>query len=493
MGASNSLGLKVFCATACVLSMAFVLSAPAYSCAIVATWTEPVLLTDTSDVYIDSDISIGKNNVYAVSWAYDSGPVYLFRSPDGGVTWDTKDVFGYGVFRGEPGMCVYSDGVDDTVLLATTGSIYRSVDNGDNFEPLSSLALSDGALWWRFMEVYTNGSWFGRAVDDNIYTVGSQAFGVPWEGGHYVVSFCRSSDAGVTWDEPAVICDMTRDTAYPELVCDGERLFVFYTTVNGDYTDLYVRHSDDWGQTWSDEEVLMPHRGTGWVCPHSVQDIGAGRALLAMGDYVSVADLDLGMEPYGRYGYFHYDDSTFEEVGNVTGDDWDVSGGFSAALTYDNDLLVAWAKSDGHPYNRIWFTSSEDSGLCHAYGRPWIISSPDLDEGAGNEYTYSAEALEADMGANDWSVRTDASWLSTASEDDTSCVLSGTPDAEGIYWVNVTVSDDNSTDSINYTIMVTAGSTAVPEFSTALVPVVGTVAVVATLVLLRRRTPGSPR
>ena len=489
MGVSTSRCVSAFFVTAFMLTAGVLAFASTTTRAPDPTWTEPILLTETSDVYFDSDIAIGKNYVYVVSWAYDSGPVYLFRSADRGATWDSKNVFGSGVFRGEPGMCVYSDGTDDIVLLATTGNVYRSADNGDNFEQLSSLALSDGALWWRFMEVYTNGSWFGRGIDENIYIVGSQAFGIPWEGGRYVVSFCKSSDAGLTWDAPVVISDLSRDAILPELVCDGERLFVFYTMGSGDYTDLYVRSSDDWGQTWSDEEALVPHRGTGWVCPHSVQDLGAGRALLALGDYVSVSDLGLGMIPYGRYGYFHYSNSSFQEMGNVSGDEWAVSGGFSAALTWGNELMLAWARSDGHPYNRIWFTSADDSGMHQAYGRPWIISSPDLREGVGEQYQYSAEALEADLGENEWSIVTDATWLSPSPLSDTSCVLSGTPDAKGAFWVNVTISDDNSTDSINYTITVGDPDEPpeIPEFSGPLAFGALALVVITTVVLLSRR------
>lgn len=485
--------VRVFSVTAAVfLAWVFIIN-PSDGNVAATTWTDPVMLSESTDVYFDSDISIGKNNVYVVSWAYDSGPVYIFRSPDRGQTWDAKDVFGSGVFRGEPGMCVYSDGTDDIVLLATTGQIFKSTDNGENFLPLASLSLSEGGLWWRFMEVYTNGSWFGRGVDDNIYVVGSQAMGVPWDGGRYVVSFCRSSDGGATWDEPVLICDLDRDTNLPELVCDGERLFVFYTMGYGDYRDLYVRHSDDWGQTWSEEEVLVPKRYEGWVCPHSVQDLGGGRALLAFGDYVSVEDLALGREPYGRYGYFHYSNSTFQEVGNVTGDDWDVAGSFSAALTWENELMLAWAKSEGHPYNNIWFTTAPDSGIRGAYERPWIISSPELSDGVGEQYRYVSEALEADLGGNEWEVRTNADWLSESPESDTSCLLSGTPVVQGSYWVNVTISDDNSTDSINYTITVAEGSgSEIPEFSGTIVPVVSTLAAVA-IIVMWRRSPGRSR
>jgi hypothetical protein len=426
-----------------------------------ATWTTPILLTEQSSIYFDSDLSIGRNNVYVVSWEYDSGPVSLFRSPDGGATWSVKDPLGGGVFRGEPGMCVYSDGVNDTVILAACGSIYRSVDNGDSFSPLSALPLSDGALWWRFMEVYTNGSWFGRAVDQNIYVVGSQAMGVPWDGGRYVVSFCKSTDGGLTWTDPVIICDLDRDTSLPECVCDGEQMFVFYTMAYGDYMDLYVRSSDDWGVSWSEETVLVPRRGSGWVCPHSVQDLGNGRALLTLGDYVSVTDLELGMIPYGRYGYFDYDDSAFTEVGNVSGPDWQVAGGFSGALTDDGELLLAWARSDGHPYNRIWFTSSTDTGLEMNCQRPWITSSPGLHEGVQERYKYVAEAREANLGANEWSFETNASWLSTESTGETSCVLGGVPAQSGKYWVDLTVSDGDSTDHINWTIKV-ASTSSVP-------------------------------
>lgn len=488
------LGARAICVTGVMLCASLLMSTFS-ALAEDPSWTEPICLTDTIQVYFDSDISIGSNNAYIVSWAYDSGPVYLFRSADGGTTWSSKNVFGSGVFRGEPGMCTYSDGVNDVVLLATTGNVFKSEDNGDTFDELSTLALSDGALWWRFMEVYTNGSWFGRATDENIYIVGSQAFGIPWEGGKYVVSFCKSSDGGESWTAPVVICELDRNSNLPEMVCDGESLFVFYTSSYLDYTDLYVRRSDDWGATWSAQQMLVPHRGSGWVCPHSVQDLHNGRALLAMGDYVSPEDKSEGMASYGRYGYFHYSNQTFQEICNVSGEDWDVAGGFSAAINWHDELMLAWAKSEGHPLTSVWFTSTTDSGIEQKCKQPWIVSTPTFREEAGEQYSYIAQSLEADLGENQWTFRTNASWLLMSGSSEKSCELSGTSSSEGKYWVNLTVSDANSTDSINYTIVLSGDleePTEVGEFSNVLLPLTATIAILSALMFVRnRRRPPS--
>ena len=264
---------------------------------VAADWAEPTKLVEEELVYFDSDIAMLRgNDIYAISWTYDTGPVLLFRSDDAGKSWSVKDVFGYDIFRGEPGMCAYQAGSADEVLVATCGSLYKSADGGDSFSYLSNLPLSSGALWWRFMEIGTNASWFGGHADSDVYMVGSQAVGIPWMDGTYAVSFTKSHDGGLSWSEPVVICSLDRVTKLPEMICDGERLYVFYTSGESydEYSDLYVRSSDDWGATWSEEKTLIPSRGSQWVCAYSLQHIDDDKALITVADLVLVGESQIG-------------------------------------------------------------------------------------------------------------------------------------------------------------------------------------------------------
>ncbi len=354
-----SIGVTSFAVTALMVFMVVAVQTR-------ADWVEPTRLVEEELKYFDSDIAILRgNDIYAVSWSYDSGSILLFKSGDAGESWSVRDVFGYGIFRGEPGMCAYSAGSSDEVLISTCGALYKSTDGGDSFSHLSDLPLSSGALWWRFMEIGTNASWSKGPVDSDIYMVGSQAVGIPWEDGTYAISFTKSCDGGLSWSEPVLVTSLDRMTKLPEMICDGERLFVFYTSGETpcEYSDLYVRSSDDWGATWSEEKVLIPSRGSQWVSAHSVQHLNGDRALITVADLVLVGEQQMGLERMGRYGYFNYADSTFQEVGNVSGDEWKVGGAFSGAIANSGELHLIWMKTTSAPFGNLWYTSSKDSGL----------------------------------------------------------------------------------------------------------------------------------
>jgi len=90
--------------------------------------------------------------------------------------------------------------------------------------------------------------------------------------------------------------------------------------------------------------------------------------------------------------------------------------------------------------------------------RPMILNSPPTSVIFPSSYLFHALANSPDNSSSIWDLRTDAPWLSMTWNNETECIISGTPLSQGIYWANLTVSDFNSTDYINWTINVHATS-----------------------------------
>ena len=456
-----------------MMAVAFLLfSSPArIDAAASSTWTNPIFLTPSSDLYLGTQLDLGQNYIYVMSWLYDSGPIYLYRSDDGGTSWITTDTLGVGVFRGEPGMCVYKDGANDNILLSTAGSVFKSTDSGSSFQYLSDLPLPLDSNWWRQMGIGNNATWLQRPADSSIYVVGSRAIGLPWEGGHYVVSFTKSSDNGSSWTEPAIIGNPTRNSSFPNIVGNGESLYIVYYSETAEGSNLCVRKSSDWGNTWSTESVLLPSSAHGWLVAHSLQNLGSRNALLTFDDWATATPNNpQSGQYYGSYGYLDYSSLTYQEIGNVSGPDWSLevalNGGFAGKLASDDTFHVSWLKAvTPWNYSATWvmYRSSSNTGL--AFNSPAIEGMPSTEASIWNRYEFTAHSRSSDNGTNEWALRTNASWLSVSSSDENHCTVAGEPAISGSYWVNLTVSDLDSSDFLNWSIIVVKGP--IPIIATA--------------------------
>jgi hypothetical protein len=327
-------------------------------------WAPSVNVSPQSGDYGDSEFHIGQVYMYALSYVYDyysPGPVYLFRSSDGGLTWSATIAFDE--FRAEPSMCVYANGSNDEVLLVSAGNLYKSEDNGQNFYSLSALPLPIEANWWRFMGIGTNASWFGSSQDSDVYVAGGIAVGIPWEGGAYHLAFVKSRDGGSTWSDPVIIGGGSFCYRYPKLVSDGSSIYVVYSKNNSSApnylgSDLYAKSSSDWGMSWSAEKKLFS-RGpvSDMLWTSSVQYLDGDKAFMTICDSGEIGTPD--RDPAGRYGYFHYSDMSFEQIGYVNGPTWNLWGAFAGRLKADNTLCVVWNNLTSDMTTDIKYTYAE--------------------------------------------------------------------------------------------------------------------------------------
>jgi hypothetical protein len=84
------------------------------------------------------------------------------------------------------------------------------------------------------------------------------------------------------------------------------------------------------------------------------------------------------------------------------------------------------------------------------------ISAEGVREGlAYQEYSSTINCTPPDSGASAWLLESDAAWLGIEASNDTACVVSGVPMDWGIFEAKVTVSDNNNSDTYNWSITIT--------------------------------------
>ena len=435
------------------IAIAFIVQMPPSEAADDDTgWDETVLMTGQK--YQNVDVEIAKRHVYVLTWEYYDGPVvFLQRSDSWGRNWsEPSDVLGSGVLNAFPAMCVYTNGSEDEVIVASGPDIVtRSQDGGESFSALSALPVPDGCAWWCYMAVGTNASWFGGLVDSDIYVVGSLYVGEPWTGRH-VLAFTKSTDWGATWSEPTFICgDEERQTNYPELVSDGSKLYVAYSKINisGIGSEIDLKWSDNWGANWS-SEVPIPLSRTLGVGPTGFQYLDEEKAV-----FTCAGNAYDPLDCFGRIGYFYFSNLTYQVTCELSGEQWCMAAGsFAGHLSNDGTYHVVWAHEPvlNQPMS-LMYACSKDSGIApHDLRTPLVMGDPHGVAGPDSTYECELHGTDADSGVVDWEMHSNAAWLSEEETDDGACVVSGMPSANGQFWVNVTVSDDDSTDYFNWTV-----------------------------------------
>ena len=107
----------------------------------------------------------------------------------------------------------------------------------------------------------------------------------------------------------------------------------------------------------------------------------------------------------------------------------------------------------------FWNASSELKITVRQLMNPRILTEPETSAIAYSEYSTNFSSTLADSGSSSWVLSTDAPWLSIQWSGDGNCLVSGLPTSEGTFTAELTVSDVNSTDSVNWTITVTRPKT----------------------------------
>jgi hypothetical protein len=107
----------------------------------------------------------------------------------------------------------------------------------------------------------------------------------------------------------------------------------------------------------------------------------------------------------------------------------------------------------------FWNASSELKITVRQLMNPRILTEPDTRAIAYSEYSTNFSSTLPDSGSSSWVLSTDAPWLSIQWSGDGNCLISGLPTSQGTFTAELTVSDINSSDSLNWTITVTRPKT----------------------------------
>ncbi len=143
---------------------------------------------------------------------------------------------------------------------------------------------------------------------------------------------------------------------------------------------------------------------------------------------------------------------------------WDVTGWLQSIAdgNISNYGVEVAIYERGDPWTGKKFSTSEGTYspyLIYAESQsspgPDFNSSPTTTAVTGTQYTYNATCTDPDLGTVGWNYSL-PSWLSVAEGGNGSqyMKLQGTPSSAGSYQVNLSVSDENSTDYQNFTITV---------------------------------------
>jgi len=353
------------------------------------TWSSAVTIS-SGELYFNVDLEIGQNNIYVLTWIHSNGPVILFKSDDGGNTWTRKsDIFGgVGILNAYPGMCVYSVGNNDHIILGSyPNDILKSTDSGDTFSPLMSLPTP-----FMYIDIGTNASWMGKTPDSDIYVVGSN-----YTGSH-IVYFSKSIDNGSTWSTPISISETFDESYRPRIISDGNALHVVYTNIEPgeNFGDVCVRTSSDWGMTWSSEVLVFEKKNDYRAYAPAIQYLDENKAILMIGDVPDAIGQDIG-----RFGYLHYSSMNFEEIGNFSGPEWNLYG-WSGKLVENNKFIICWTDALDFEYRLLKFSYSLDSGLEFPINEQDLIpvsnaTSVTVYEKTGEIYSYTFD-VETLMG-----------------------------------------------------------------------------------------------
>jgi parallel beta-helix repeat protein len=396
---------------------------------------------------IDGDIAKGANYLYAFANEYDaSSSAYVKRSTDGS-TWSNGTTVWSGLNYPHGGFCAFNVSGKDYLIASAIGNVKMSTDNGSTFSSLASLG---SAL--DYTTVATNASMNpSRSYDDNIYIAGN--IGV---NGVYLK---KSINDGTSWSTSYTIIGST--AICPTLMRDSAKLYCVYTLCTDAptysmFNEIHVRNSTDWGKTWGAAKKIYTAINFGSAANHA-QYIDEQRCLLTISDEAASGYAN----SRGVYGYLWFGNNTFQQIGYETGLAYNNPDGHTYAGITSNGIY-------GINYTSLWcyYVNSNNYEIKTHYSystkllkNPIILNNPAMNSYVLNEYIFNASSTHPDSGASTWNLTTNASWLSIEWNNETNCLVTGTPIAPGSYWVLLKVSDLDSSDCLNWIITVSVAPT----------------------------------
>jgi hypothetical protein len=83
--------------------------------------------------------------------------------------------------------------------------------------------------------------------------------------GNYDIFFSVSNDGGLTFSEPENISENTENSIQPQVICEGNNVYVVWTDTTPGNADIFFAASNDGGLTFSEPENISENTGDSFV------------------------------------------------------------------------------------------------------------------------------------------------------------------------------------------------------------------------------------
>jgi len=208
------------------------------------TWGNDVRLTFANNSAFLPSIAVSGSNVH-VTWNdardSDNGEIYYKNSGDNGSTWGPDTRLSYNAeYSGIPsiaasGQKVYVAWED---YRNGKGDIYfiRSSNNGVNWGAETNLTENENDSW-----------------DPSIAAHGSVVhctYQVDLDGVNYEIYYLRSTDAGVSWEDPVRLTNNSAKSEYPSIAANAADVQIVWQDMRNGQSEIYTRNSTDEGENW---------------------------------------------------------------------------------------------------------------------------------------------------------------------------------------------------------------------------------------------------
>ena len=224
-----------------------------------SSFEKPVMVSDTTKLAAFPQIAVSDNHVY-FTWVEksdnNSTNVVFAKSDDKASSIGTPLYLTHNL--GNSGI---------PKLLATGNQVYLAWEDNSkgNFDVFLSKSDDYGASFHPPVDVSVN---TGQSGAPQIVVSGDDVYAVWMDNasGHYDILFAKSSDGGKSFGAPVNISNLQTDSGYPELVVNGNNIYVTWTqTISQTNYDIFFAKSTNNGNTFDKPIKISNNIGaSGW-------------------------------------------------------------------------------------------------------------------------------------------------------------------------------------------------------------------------------------